>query len=107
MKKIMEAAKKHNVVMELNSYPDRLDLNDIHCRLAKEMGVMVAISTDPPTQTSREPEYSYSVSAPWTLSSTEISFINTAPTEFTFDFTNSPIPAGITDLYLLVVWGNL
>src|SRR4030065_1185507 len=64
MKKIMEAAKRNNVVMELNAYPDRLDLNDIHCRLAKEMGVMVAISTDPPTQTSREPEYSYSVSAP-------------------------------------------
>ena len=29
-----------------SSTPDRLDLNDIHCRLAKDMGVMVAISTD-------------------------------------------------------------
>ncbi len=46
MKKVMEAAKRNNVIMELNAYPDRLDLNDIHCRLAKEMGVMVAISTD-------------------------------------------------------------
>lgn len=62
------------------------------------------LSTDPPTQTSREPEYSYSVSAQWTLSSTEISSINTAPTEFTFNFTGSPIPAGITDLYLIVVF---
>ncbi len=46
MKKVMEAAKKNKVIMELNAYPDRLDLNDIHCKLAKEMGVMVAISTD-------------------------------------------------------------
>lgn len=46
MAEVMEAAKRHRVIMELNSYPDRLDLNDIHCKLAKEMGVMVAISTD-------------------------------------------------------------
>lgn len=46
MKKLMEAAKRNNVIMELNAYPDRLDLNDIHCRLAKDIGVMVAISTD-------------------------------------------------------------
>ena len=62
------------------------------------------LSTDPPTATSREPEFSYSVSATWTLTSTEISSINAAPTEFTFDFTNNPIPAGITDLYLLLVF---
>ncbi len=46
MKKVMEAAKKNKVIMELNAYPDRLDLNDIHCRLARDMGVMMAISTD-------------------------------------------------------------
>ncbi|MFZ3064729.1 MAG: PHP domain-containing protein [Nitrospirota bacterium] len=46
MKKVMEAAKRNNVIMELNAYPDRLDLNDIHCKLAKDIGVMVAISTD-------------------------------------------------------------
>ena len=32
--------------MELNAYPERLDLNDIHCRKAKEKGVKLAISTD-------------------------------------------------------------
>lgn len=42
----MEGAKRHRVALELNSYPDRLDLNDVNLRLAKEMGVMVAISTD-------------------------------------------------------------
>lgn len=44
--KVMDEAKKYGVAMELNSYPDRLDLNDVHLRLAKEKGVMVAISTD-------------------------------------------------------------
>ena len=46
MEKLLEAAKKHNVAMEVNAYPDRLDLNDIYCKLAKDMGVMLVISTD-------------------------------------------------------------
>ena len=32
--------------MELNSHPDRLDLSDVHTKMAKETGVKVAISTD-------------------------------------------------------------
>ncbi|TAN63552.1 DNA polymerase/3'-5' exonuclease PolX [bacterium] len=46
MEIVMDAAKKHGVALELNSYPDRLDLNDVHCNLAKHKGVMVALSTD-------------------------------------------------------------
>ena len=46
MGKILEAAKKHGVAMECNAYPDRLDLNDVHLRMAKERGVKVVISTD-------------------------------------------------------------
>ncbi|MBI5238262.1 MAG: DNA polymerase/3'-5' exonuclease PolX [Deltaproteobacteria bacterium] len=46
MEKVMDEAKKHSVCMELNSFPDRLDLKDAHIRLAKEKGLMVAISTD-------------------------------------------------------------
>jgi DNA polymerase (family 10) len=46
MERIVDAAKKYGVFLELNSYPDRLDLNDIHCKLAKDNGVLVAISTD-------------------------------------------------------------
>ncbi|HKZ46367.1 MAG TPA: PHP domain-containing protein, partial [Thermodesulfobacteriota bacterium] len=46
MPRLMQAAKKYNVILELNSYPERLDLNDSYLRLAKDMGVMVAISTD-------------------------------------------------------------
>jgi DNA polymerase (family 10) len=32
--------------MELNSYPDRLDLNDVHLRQAKLRGVKIVINTD-------------------------------------------------------------
>ncbi|MFZ3072516.1 MAG: PHP domain-containing protein, partial [Thermodesulfobacteriota bacterium] len=46
MKKVMLAASRQRVAIELNAFPDRLDLNDSHCRLAKDIGVMVAISTD-------------------------------------------------------------
>lgn len=53
---------------------------------------------------SYEPDYSYSVSAPRTLTPDEITAINAGPVEFAFDFIASPIPAGITDLYLQVVF---
>ncbi len=43
---VIEAAKKKRVALELNSYPDRLDLRDVHCRQAKEAGVKIAIGTD-------------------------------------------------------------
>ena len=46
MKRLMEGAKRAGVALELNSFPDRLDLNDVHLRLARETGVMVALSTD-------------------------------------------------------------
>jgi DNA polymerase (family X) len=46
MGKILAAAAKHEVAMELNSYPDRLDLNDVHLRQAKQQGVKIVINTD-------------------------------------------------------------
>jgi DNA polymerase (family X) len=46
MEKILDAAKKHGVTMETNAYPDRLDLKDVHLRMAKERGVHIVISTD-------------------------------------------------------------
>jgi DNA polymerase (family 10) len=46
MGKIMDACKANEKVLELNAYPKRLDLSDIHCRKAKEKGVKIAISTD-------------------------------------------------------------
>jgi DNA polymerase (family 10) len=46
IEKILDACAKHGVAMECNSFPDRLDLNDIHLRMCKERGVKVVISTD-------------------------------------------------------------
>jgi DNA polymerase (family X) len=43
---VLKAAAKHKVAMELNSYPDRLDLSDVHLRRAKQHGVKVVINTD-------------------------------------------------------------
>ena len=43
---ILKTAAQKKVAMELNSYPDRLDLNDRHLRLAKEHGVKIVINTD-------------------------------------------------------------
>ncbi|MDH5203939.1 MAG: hypothetical protein OEW69_11890, partial [Nitrospirota bacterium] len=63
------------------------------------------LSTDPPTAESREPDFSYSVSAPINLTTDDITALNSsAGKDFTFDFTGSYIPAGITDLYLQVVF---
>jgi DNA polymerase (family X) len=46
MDEVLQAAAKHKVAMELNAYPDRLDLNDRHLRMAKERGVKILINTD-------------------------------------------------------------
>jgi DNA polymerase (family 10) len=43
---VIKGAGKAGVALELNSFPDRLDLKDIHCRAAKEAGAKIAISTD-------------------------------------------------------------
>ncbi|HEY6338006.1 MAG TPA: DNA polymerase/3'-5' exonuclease PolX [Candidatus Sulfotelmatobacter sp.] len=46
MSAVLTAAAKNKVAMELNSYPDRLDLNDVHLRQAKQHGVKIVINTD-------------------------------------------------------------
>jgi DNA polymerase (family 10) len=46
MEKVMKAALERGCFLELNAQPDRLDLNDQHCRMAKERGLKLAISTD-------------------------------------------------------------
>ena len=44
--KIIEKARQKNIALELNSHPMRLDLNDIHLKVALEKGVSIAINTD-------------------------------------------------------------
>jgi DNA polymerase (family 10) len=46
MDAVLKAALKNRVAMELNAYPDRLDLNDVHLRMARERGVKIVINTD-------------------------------------------------------------
>ncbi len=46
MDAVLTAAARNKVAMELNSYPDRLDLNDVHLRQAKQRGVKIVINTD-------------------------------------------------------------
>ena len=46
MEKVLQAAKKFNVAMEINAHPKRLDLTDIYCMRAKELGAKLAICTD-------------------------------------------------------------
>ncbi|MGB5950622.1 MAG: DNA polymerase/3'-5' exonuclease PolX [Parvibaculum sp.] len=46
MERLMKAALERGCFLEVNAQPERLDLNDIHCRMAKEIGLKVAISTD-------------------------------------------------------------
>jgi len=43
---VFETAAKHNVVMELNAHPKRLDLNAGNLRAAKRAGLKIAINTD-------------------------------------------------------------
>jgi DNA polymerase (family 10) len=46
MRAVLTAAAQHKVAMELNAYPDRLDLNDANLRQAKQHGVKIVINTD-------------------------------------------------------------
>jgi len=43
---VLRAAKRHNKAVEVNGYPDRLDLCDVHARRARDLGVLLAIGTD-------------------------------------------------------------
>ncbi len=46
MERVMRGAVERGCYLEVNAQPDRLDLTDAHCRLAKQLGLKLAISTD-------------------------------------------------------------
>lgn len=46
LNEVFNAASGTNTHLEINAFPNRLDLNDMHCRMAKEMNVKLAINTD-------------------------------------------------------------
>ncbi len=43
---LIDSAKENEVFLEINSFPDRLDLNDTNIRFAKDKGIMFSIGTD-------------------------------------------------------------
>ncbi|OGD54707.1 hypothetical protein A3K81_05885 [Candidatus Bathyarchaeota archaeon RBG_13_60_20] len=44
--RVLDAAAEQRVCMEINCFPDRLDLSDVNSRQAKEKGVRVTLGTD-------------------------------------------------------------
>ena len=46
MLRIMREAKSRGCFLELNAQPDRLDLHDTHCQMARDEGVLVCINSD-------------------------------------------------------------
>lgn len=46
MEEVLKVAKDTNTAIEINAYPERLDLNDVNCHRAKEIGVILALATD-------------------------------------------------------------
>jgi DNA polymerase (family 10) len=46
LEKVFEAAAEQGVMMEINAYPERLDLDDVNCKAAMERGITVVIGTD-------------------------------------------------------------
>ncbi|MCG6935897.1 MAG: DNA polymerase/3'-5' exonuclease PolX [Proteobacteria bacterium] len=44
--RIIDAARQRGCYLELNSQPQRLDLTDTYCKLAKEQGVLISINSD-------------------------------------------------------------
>lgn len=46
IEQIIDTARETNTRLEINSFPDRLDLDDVHVKLAKEHGVQFVLGTD-------------------------------------------------------------
>jgi DNA polymerase (family 10) len=46
LERIMKAARENGCILELNAHPDHLDISDTQCKMARDMGVMLAVSTD-------------------------------------------------------------
>lgn len=46
LEQVFDAAREQHVLLEINAFPDRLDLNEVNCRAAMEHGVTLSIGTD-------------------------------------------------------------
>lgn len=46
LEEVFRTAARYGKAVEINAYPQRLDLNDVHARRARELAVLIAIDTD-------------------------------------------------------------
>ncbi len=46
IEEVIRAAAGEGVILEINAHPSRLDLNDVHARMARAAGAKIVISTD-------------------------------------------------------------
>jgi DNA polymerase (family 10) len=46
LERVMTAALDRGCYLEINAHPERLDLNDIQAKMARDMGLKLAINTD-------------------------------------------------------------
>ena len=46
MEQVIKTARENRVCLEINAYPARLDLSDIHCLMARDQGVLISINSD-------------------------------------------------------------
>jgi len=46
MLRVIRKARERGCFLELNAHPERLDLLDIHCQMARDEGVLVAVNSD-------------------------------------------------------------
>jgi DNA polymerase (family 10) len=46
MERVIRHARRRGCFLELDSQPDRLDLTDVHAQMARDEGVLVAVSSD-------------------------------------------------------------
>lgn len=46
LERVIQTARDNKKILELNAHPQRLDLDGVHCRRARECGVLVSINPD-------------------------------------------------------------
>ncbi|NIM95308.1 MAG: DNA polymerase/3'-5' exonuclease PolX [Anaerolineales bacterium] len=88
IEQILAAAAENGVILEINSHPDRLDLNDLHSKRALELGCKLAITTD-----AHRPEHlqlrRYGIGVARRAWASSESIVNSWPKEHIIDWLNS------------------
>jgi DNA polymerase (family 10) len=46
LEQVIQTARENRVCLEINAHPSRLDLSDVHCRMASDQGVLISINSD-------------------------------------------------------------